>query len=47
MEKINEYEIRKFRDDDIELEIFISSIEETTWMSLDQIAALYNRHKYF
>ena len=45
MEKKSDYEIVKFKDEEIELEINISPKEETIWMTLDQIAILFNRHK--
>ena len=37
------YEIVKFIDGDLELEVNISPKEETIWMSLDEIAVLFCR----
>ena len=37
------YEIVKFIDGEMELEVNISPKEETIWMSLDEIAVLFCR----
>ena len=39
------YEIVKFVDGELELEINVSPKEETIWMTLDQIALLFDRDK--
>ena len=40
-----EYEVVKFKDDEIELEVNVSPKEETIWMTLEQISKLFERHK--
>ena len=45
MEQNNKYELVKFIDDELELEVNVSPEEETIWMTLDQIAILFNRDK--
>ena len=40
-----EYEVVKFKDDEIELEVNVSPKEETIWMTLEQISKLFDRHK--
>ena len=39
------YEIVKFVDEELELEVNVSQKEETIWMTLDQIALLFDRDK--
>ena len=39
------YEIVKFVDEELELEVNVSPKEETIWMTLDQIALLFDRDK--
>ena len=39
------YELVKFKDGELELEVSVSPKEETTWMTLDQIALLFDRDK--
>jgi len=39
------YEVVKFIDDELELEVSVSPNEETIWMSLDQISLLFDRDK--
>jgi hypothetical protein len=43
MEK--QYEVVKFVNDDLELEVNVSPKEETIWMSLEQLAVLFERDK--
>ena len=45
MEQNNKYELVKYVDGEFELEINVSPKEETIWMTLDQIAILFNRDK--
>ena len=45
MKQNNRYELVKFIDDELELEVNVSPKEETIWMTLDQIAILFNRDK--
>jgi len=39
------YELVKFVDNELELEVNVSPKEDTIWMSLDQISSLFNRDK--
>ena len=43
MNKTNNYDIVKFIDEEFELEVSVSPEEETIWLTLDQIAKLFNR----
>ena len=43
MNKTNNYDIVKFIDKEFELEVNVSPEEETIWLTLDQIAKLFNR----
>ena len=45
MEDEVKYEIVKFKDNEFELEVNVSPKEETIWMTLDEIAILFDRHK--
>ena len=45
MNKTNNYDIVKFIDGEFELEVNVSPEEETIWLTLDQIAKLFNRDK--
>ena len=39
------YELVKFKDEELEMEVSVSPKEETIWMTLDQIALLFDRDK--
>ena len=43
MNKKNNYDVVKFIDGEFELEVNVSPEEETIWLTLDQIAKLFNR----
>ena len=45
MNKESKYDIVKFIDGEFELEVNVSPEEETIWLTLDQIAKLFNRDK--
>ena len=45
MKEENKYEVVKFVDEELELDVNISPNEETIWLTLDQIACLFDRHK--
>ncbi|MBO4668066.1 MAG: virulence RhuM family protein, partial [Bacilli bacterium] len=45
MNNIKKYELVKFVDDELEMDISVSPDEETIWMSLDQIGLLFDRDK--
>ena len=45
MNKTQNYDIVKFIDKEFELEVNVSPEEETIWLTLDQIAKLFNRDK--
>ena len=45
MKQNNNYELVKFVDEELELDVNFSPKEETIWMTLDQIAILFNRDK--
>ena len=40
-----EYDIIKFNDDNLELDVKISPLDDTIWLSIDQIALLFGRDK--
>ena len=40
-----DYEIIKFEDDNVELEVNVSPEEETVWLTKDQIATLFDRDR--
>ena len=42
---IEKYELVKFIDGEFELEVNVSPSEETIWMTLDEIAILFDRDK--
>ena len=42
---MNEYEIIKFKNDDIELSVNVSPSEDTVWLTKEQIAILFNRDR--
>ena len=42
---MNEYEIRKFKNDDIELSVNVSPSEDTVWLTKEQIAILFDRDR--
>ena len=42
---IEKYELVKFKDGEFELEVNVSTNEETIWMTLDEIATLFDRDK--
>ena len=42
---IEKYEVVKFVDGEFELEVNVSPKEETVWMTLDEIAILFERDK--
>lgn len=39
------YQLMKFIDNELELEVTVSPKEETIWMSLDQLSVLFGRDK--
>ena len=39
------YELIKFKNDDVELEVSVSPEEETVWLSLDDMATLFERDR--
>ena len=45
MNNIKKFELVKFIDDELEMDISVSPDEETIWMSLDQIGLLFDRDK--
>ncbi len=45
MEEEKKYELVKFEDGELEVEVSISPKEETIWMTLDQISLLFGRDK--
>ena len=45
MNNIKKFELVKFIDDELEMDISVSPDEETIWMSLDQIGLLFGRDK--
>ena len=45
MEQNNKYELVKFIDNELELEVNVSPKEETIWMTQMQIAQLFNMTK--
>ena len=38
----NKYEIVKFKNDSIEVDVTVSPLEDTVWLSQDQMATLFN-----
>ena len=40
-----DYEIIKFEDDNVELEVNVSPEEETVWLTKEQIAVLFDRDR--
>ena len=42
---IEKYEVVKFIDGEFELEVNVSPIEETIWMTLDEIGILFERDR--
>ena len=42
---IEKYELVKFIDGEFELEVNVSPNEETIWMTLDEIAILFERDR--
>ena len=45
MEEEKKYELVKFVDGELELEVNVSPKEETIWLTLDEIALLFGRDK--
>ena len=45
MEQNNKYELVKFIDNELELEISVSPKEETIWLTQEQIAKLFEKAK--
>ena len=45
MNKTNNYDIVKFIDGEFELEVNVSPEEETVWLSLDEMSALFERDR--
>ena len=45
MEKESNYEIIKFIDGELEVEVTVSPNEETIWLSQEQIVKLFNSNK--
>ena len=45
MNKTNNYDIVKFIDKEFELEVNVSPEEETVWLSLDEMSALFERDR--
>ena len=45
MKEEKKYELVKFKDGELEVEVSVSPKEETIWMTLDQIALLFGRDK--
>ena len=39
------YELVKFKDDDFELDVNVSPSEETVWLTIEQMAKLFNRDR--
>ena len=42
---MNEYEIINFKNDDIELSVNVSPLEDTVWLTKEQIAILFDRDR--
>lgn len=42
---MDKYDLIKFVDDDFELDVTVSPLEETVWLSLDDLSALFCRDK--
>ena len=42
---MNEYEIIKFKNDDIELSVNVSPLEDTVWLTKEQMALLFDRDR--
>lgn len=42
---MNKYEIVKFEQDDLALDVNVSPTEETVWLSLNEICLLFGRDK--
>ena len=42
---MEKYEVLKFIDDDFELDVAVSPLEETVWLTLDQMSLLFDRDK--
>ena len=42
---MNEYEIIKFKNDDIELSVNVSPSEDTVWLTKEQMALLFDRDR--
>lgn len=42
---MEKYELLKFVDNDFELDVAVSPLDETVWLSLDQIGQLFNRDR--
>ena len=42
---MNEYEIIKFKNDDIELSVNVSPSEDTVWLTKEQMAILFDRDR--
>ena len=45
MNQKTKYDLVKFIDNELELEVTVSPKEETIWMSLDQLSVLFGRDK--
>ena len=45
MNNENKYELLKFEDGDFSLDVNVSPIEETVWLSLDDMANLFGRDR--
>ncbi|MBO7536377.1 MAG: hypothetical protein J6T34_04500 [Bacilli bacterium] len=41
----NNYEIVKFKDDGLELDVNVSAKEDTVWLTVEQIARLFERER--
>ena len=42
---MNKYEILKFKDGEFELDVNVSPDEDTVWLSLNEIAILFDKDK--
>ena len=42
---MNDYELVKFRDNELELDVNVSPEEDTVWLTKDQIALLFDRDR--
>ena len=43
--KENNYEVVKFKDEEIELDVNVSAKEDTVWLTVEQIARLFERDR--